>query len=488
MKRFLGAIAALAVIGAGVGLASPASADEIVNLSVRNGTVGVSQVIDAQVQTTGFGGEGTVTFTAGGSTIGTDTVGPTQGYNAQVNWTPAVAGRSNVTATFSGGGSDSTSVLISTVSTTTSIASPGSAAAGSTIGLTAQVRSKSGSYVPTGKITFYLSNGKSIGTSNVNGQGVASLDYQLPSSNGKVSFYAQYNGDSNADGSKPSSTTTTQVTAQGSSVALVVPQTNYLNSSVPLSASISPNTGTGTVTFTVDRQTVGTANVTNGTASVTWVPISLGNPKVIATYSGGNGVTGSSDSKTVAVIQPLKADAIAIDPGGPQGPILNNAVYVMANGQTVQASVTAASGLPVTIAIVGPCAWDGSSFSVKGVGGNCTVTATTNGGNGYAPAKLVFAVSTSAGAQTAKVSAPKSGTYKKGKKLTLAKALTVTNLNKPITWKVTKGGSYCKIARNSNGAVLLKLVKVGKCTVTGSAPAVSGQWTAYHTSRNYRVK
>ncbi|MFA7323304.1 MAG: Ig-like domain repeat protein [Candidatus Nanopelagicales bacterium] len=487
MKRLVTALAALAVIGAGVGLASPASAAAVVNLSVKNGTVGVTQTIDAQVQTSGIGGEGTVTFTVAGTTIGTDTVGPTQGYDAEVYWTPSAAGRPNLTATFSGGGSDSTSVSIAKVGTTTSVTSPGSAAAGATIGLTAQVRAKVGSYVPTGNVTFYLTSGKSLGTSNVNGQAIASLNYELPSSTGNASFYAVYNGDSNADKSNPSATTTTRVSSQGSSVALVVPQTNYVNSSVTLTANITPNTGTGTVTFTVDKRTVGTAGVNKGSASVIWVPTSLGNPRVTATYSGGNNVTGSSDSKNVAVVQPLKADVITIDPVGAQGPILNNAVYVLANGASIQASISAISGLPVTIAVVGPCAWNGSAFSVQGVGGNCTVTATTSGGNGYAPSKLVFSISTSVGAQTANVSAPKSGAYKRGKTLTLAKAGTVTNLNKPIAWRVTKGGSYCKISK-SKGAVFLKLVKKGKCSVNGSAPAVPGQWSAYSTARNYTVR
>ena len=489
MKRLASALTALVMLGAGVALAAPATAAANVSLTARNGTVGVTQTIDAQVQTTGIGGEGTVTFTVGSTTIGTDTVGPTQGYNAQVNWTPAAAGRQNVTATFSGGGSDATSVSIAQVATTTAITSPGSAAGGSVITLTAQVRTRVGSYVPTGAVKFYLASGSNIGSGSLNGLAVASMNYQVPSANGTVTFYAVYQGDSNAENSAPSPTTSTRVSAQGSSVSLGVAQTNYVNSAVPLVANIAPTSGTGTVTFSVDGRTVGTANVANGTASVTWVPTSLGNPRVTATYSGGNSVTGSSDSKTVAVIQPLKPDVITIDPAGAQGPILNNAVFVMPNGAATQVGLASSSGQPVTITVVGPCAWNAatSTLSVQGVGGNCTITATTPGGNGYSPGRLVFSVSTSVGAQTATVAAPKSGTYAKGKKLTLAKAGTVTNLNKAIAWKVTKGGAYCKVSL-SKGATYLKLVKKGKCSVTGSAPAIAGQWSAYSTSRNYTVK
>ena len=489
MKRFIGAIAAVVIGTTGLALATPASADGVVNLNVRDGIVGVQQTIDAQISTSGVGGTGTVTFTANGQTIGTDDVGPTLGYNAQVYWTPSTGGgRVNIAANFSGGGSDSTSVNIATVSTQTDLSSPGSAATGTTITLTAQVYAKTGSYVPTGNVTFYKSSGSSIGNGNLNNQGIATLAYPLGNASGNVSFYAKYNGDSNAKASNNSTTTTTKVSSQGSSVTLSVPQTNYLNTAVPLKATINPNTGTGTVTFTVSGKTVGTANVSGGTASVTWVPTATGNPKVTATYSGGNGVSGSSDSKTVAVAQALKTDTISIDPVGTQGPILNGQTFVLANGASVQTVNSSASGLPVAIAVVGPCSFNtgSSTFTVLGVDGACTIAASTSGGNGFAPGKLTFYISTTTGSQTANVAAPKSGSYKSGKTLTLAKAGTVTNLNQTITWKVKSGGSYCKISK-SKGAVYLKLVKKGKCTVTGTAPAVGTQWAAYSTTRNYTV-
>jgi hypothetical protein len=489
MKRIIGSIAAVVVVASGLALAAPASADGVVNLNVRDGIVGVQQTIDAQISTSGVGGTGTVTFTANGQTIGTDDVGPTLGYNAQVYWTPSTGGgRVNITATFSGGGSDSTSVNVAAVSTQTDLSSPGSAATGTTITLTAQVYAKTGSYVPTGNVTFYKSSGSSIGNGNLNNQGIATLAYPLGNASGNVSFYAKYNGDSNAKASNNSATTTTKVSSQGSSVTLSVPQTNYLNTAVPLIATINPNTGTGTVTFTVSGKNVGTANVSGGKASVTWVPTATGNPKVTATYSGGNGVSGSSDSKTVAVAQALKTDTISIDPVGSQGPILNGQTFVLANGASVQTVNSSASGLPVAIAVAGPCSFTTgtSTFTVLGVDGKCTIAASTAGGNGFAPGKLTFYISTTTGTQTANVAAPKSGSYKNGKTLTLAKAGTVTNLNQTITWKVKSGGSYCKISK-SKGAVYLKLVKKGKCTVTGTAPAVGTQWAAYSTTRNYTV-
>jgi hypothetical protein len=115
------------------------------------------------------------------------------------------------------------------------------------------------------------------------------------------------------------------------------------------------------------------------------------------------------------------------------------------------------------------------------------LSAATSGGNGYSPTTQKYTIVTATGPQTAKVSAPKSGSYKKGKTLKLSRTSTVTSLNQPVTWKVTKGSRYCKVER-SGSWYTLKLVKKGTCQVRGSAPAIPGQWAAYSTTRTYKVK
>ena len=488
MKRLLSAVAVLAVAGSGLGLASAASADSVVNLSAKNGVVGVAQTIDASVSASGGVGAppGTVTFYSNGTVIGTDTVGGSQGSNAQIVWTPKSSGPDTLMAAFSGGGSDTETVSVNSVDTTTTVSAPGSAAAGSQVTLQAQVRAKQGSHIPTGTVSFSTSSA-SIGSATLNGQGLATVNYTIPSNVSSVNVYATYGGSANANASGRSSAANIKVSAVGSTVALTVPQTNYQNTAVTLSAKITPATGTGTVTFTVDGKTIGTPAVANGVASVTWVPTALGNPTVKAAYTGGNGVAASSDSKIVAVVQPLKADAITVDPVGDPGPILNNATFVLPNGSSIQATVTAASGLPVKVAVTGPCAWNGSTFTVQGVGGNCSVVTTTAGGNGYAPATMSFTITTATGKQTATVVAPKSGKYKKGRVLNLAKIGTVTNLNKPLTWKVTSGAAKCKLVRSA-GMVKLRLAARGHCWVQASAPAVPGQWGQFLTKRSYTVR
>lgn len=488
MKRIIIAVAALAVVASGIGMASSASADSIVNLTVKNGVVGVAQTVDALVSASvGVGApSGTVTFYDNGAVIGTDTVGGNQGSNAQIIWTPNNSGPETIMASFSGGGSDTSTVSVNSVDTTTSITAPGTAAGGSQVALQAQVRAKQGSYVPTGTVTFSTSS-TTIGSSSLNAQGLATINFTVPTGVNSVNVYAAYGGNANANASGRSSAANIKISDVGSTVALSVPQTNYQYTSVPLSAKITPTSGTGSVTFTVDGKTIGTATVASGAASVTWVPTTLGNPTVKAAYTGGNGVAASSDSKNVAVVQALKADAIIVDPAGPPGPILNGAVFVLPNGSSIAATITASSGLPVKVAVTGPCTWNGTTFSVQGVGGNCSVVTSTTGGNGYSPATLSFAISTAQGQQTATLAAPRSGTYKKGRFLLMAKAGTVTNLNKALTWRVTSGASHCKLYRSA-GAVKLKLASRGHCWVQATAPGVPGQWSSFLTKRSYKVR
>ena len=160
---------------------------------------------------------------------------------------------------------------------------------------------------------------------------------------------------------------------------------------------------------------------------------------VTARYLGGGGLTASSDSSRVTVQQQLKADQITVDPTGSAGPWPAGGTVTLANGQAVAIDVRSASGLNVKLAIAGPCALEGNTVKVRGVGGVCTLTASTNGGNGYAAVTQKYYVQTVAGTQTAKVVAPASGTYPRGSRLNLSRRSTVTNVNQPVRWTVDEG-------------------------------------------------
>lgn len=483
--------ATLALLLAGlIGLAAPAQAAVAIAVSASSGTVGVTQNVSASVSSSAIGApSGTIAFTADGQPIGSVQVGGSLGSSADISWTPVDSGSIAVQATFTSDtgdtASDSRTVQIARVNTASTISTPGTAAASSVVVISATVRASKGQYIPTGTVTFLLNNGSVIGQSNLDGSGRASINYTTPANTGTVYMYASYGGDSNANTSK-TSTDSIKVSAQASSVSLVVPQTNYVNTSVQLTARITPTSATGTVDFSVNGKYLGTGKVANGVANLTWVPNALGTFTLTAKYSGGNGVNAGSASNAVQVIEQLKADQITVDPAGSAAPWVPGGTVTMANGTSETLNVTAASGQTVRLSISGPCALSGNQVVVKGVGGACTLVASTNGGNGFAATTQKYYVQTVAGTQTAKIAAPPSGSYKKGQSLTLMKIGTKTNLGQPITWKVTSGSSYCSITKTSSN-IKLKLKKKGTCKVKASAPAISNQWKAYSTTRSYKI-
>jgi hypothetical protein len=474
--------------------AVPASAAAFVSLSVSNGTVGVAQPVIATVDSSAIGfPAGTVTFTANGTTFGSQPVGGSLGNTATVSWTPTAAGAPAIVAAFAASdGSDQATatktVTVSRVDTVTTITTPGTAATNTAVTLSALVRSRDGSYVPTGGISFFRSDGQSLGSANVDATGKATLAYTTPSTVGTVSMYAVYNGDASANASPRSATDSIKVSTQASSVSLVVPQVNYANAPVVLTAKITPTTATGTVDFYVNTTYLGTGRVSSAAATLTWVPSALGTFTLTARYSGGNGASAGTATNKVTVTLPLKADSISLVPGGSSAPWQPNSTISLPNGANVTFAVSTTSSLPVTLTATGPCQVVGANgLHIQGAGSPCALTAATAGGNGYSPVSQKYTIITGSGTQTASVAAPASGTYAKGSRLKLAKTSKVTNLNQPITWRVTKGGSHCRVVV-SGSYYKLKLVKRGSCKVTGSAPAIPGQWSAFTTKRSYTVR
>lgn len=485
--------AIVALLAALIVGAVPAQAAAFVTLNVSNGTVGVAQPVIASVDSSAIGfPSGTVTFTVNGTAIGSAQVGGTLGNSATVSWTPSAAGSPTVVASFAADGGDQASasktVTVNRVDTVATISTPGSATTSTSVTISAVVRSRDGNYVPTGSVTFYRSDATALGSGNLDAAGRASIAYTTPATTGTIFMYAVYNGDGNANASPRSSTDSVKVTTTASSVSLVVPQTNYVNSPVQLTAKITPTSATGTVDFSVNGTFLGSSKVANAAATLVWVPSALGTFTLTARYSGGGGASAGTANNSVTVIMPLKADQLTLIPVGATSAWLPGSANALPNGTTISFTTTSTSGLPVTLAVVGPCAMTApTTLQVKGAGAPCTLTASTQGGNGYSPTTQKYTIVTDPGPQTAKVAAPASGSYKKGSKLKLSKTSTVTNLNQPVSWKVTKGGSYCKVIV-SGSYYKLNLVKKGSCKVTGSAPAIPGQWAAYSVKRSYTVK
>lgn len=475
-----------------VGLASPANAANTVTLTVLDGTVGVSQTVQATVASDAVGQpSGTVTFTADNATIGSVAVGGDLGSTASVTWVPAAAGSISVKAAFVADDSttvtDTQPVTIAKVSTTTTITTATSTTTSTAIDLTAKVSPTQGSYTPTGNVTFYLANGTALGRAALNSNAVATVKYTTPGTVQTITYYAVYDGDASANSSR-SSDAALKVTAKASTVALTVPQTNYVGTPVVLTAKLTPDTATGQVEFLIADKVVGTSVITKGTASFAWTPTAVGTYTATARFGGSSGVEAGSATARVVVSSQQKTDVITVDPVGVAAAWKPGGTVMLPNGSSTPLTVTAASKNKVTLSIVGPCVLSGNAVVVRGVGGTCVLTAKTSGGNGYSAVTQTYNVIPGRGTQTAKIVAPASGTYRVGQRFRLGRLNATTNIGKQVVWKVLpRYKKKCRVYTTKKN-FKLKLKRPGTCVVVAKAPRVDGQWSRLRVKRIYNAQ
>lgn len=475
-----------------VGLASPASAANSVNITVLDGTVGVSQTVQATVSSDAVGQpSGTVTFTADGTTIGSVAVGGDLGSTASVTWVPAAAGSIAVRAAFvaddSTTATDEQQVTIAKVATTTTITTTTSTTTSTGVDLTAKVSPTQGSYTPTGNVTFYLANGTSLGRASLNSSAVATVKYTTPGTVQTLTYYAVYDGDTSANSSR-SSDATLKVTAKASTVALTVPQTNYVGRPVTLTAKLTPDTASGQVQFLIADKVIGSSVISKGTASFAWTPTAVGTYTATARFGGSSGVEAGSATARVVVSSQQKGDVITVRPVSSSTAWKSGGTVRLPNGSSTPLSITAASKSKVTLSITGPCALSGNAIVVRGVGGTCVLTAKSAGGNGYSAVTQTYNVIPGRGTQTAKIVAPASGTYRVGQRFRLGRLSATTNIGKQVVWKVLpRYKKKCRVYTTKKN-FKLKLKRAGTCKVVAKAPRVDGQWSRLRVKRIYNAQ
>jgi len=191
-----------------------------------------------------------------------------------------------LTATYSGDanylGSSSTPITqrITQIATTTSLqAVPASSTAGQNVVLTATVSPTAS----TGTVTF------SDGVITVGSAGLISGTAMFSTSTlsiGSHSLTASYGGDTNDAPSSSQAVTETVGQTVTTTSLKAVPASSSPGQSVTLTASVSPATATGTVTFLDGSTTLGSAPLTAGTASISVSTLSTGNHSLTASYGG----------------------------------------------------------------------------------------------------------------------------------------------------------------------------------------------------------
>ena len=250
---------------------------------------------------------GNVTFYDGSTSLGVDAL--TSGV-ASLSLTTLSVGSHPLTAVYGGDSNEGTStsaILTQTVNarttSTTLASSPNPSTYGQSVLLTATVSPA----IATGTVTFY--NQSTVLGTGVVSDGTATLSIStLPV--GTYFLTAAYGGDP-GDGTSNSVVLTQTVNAIVTSTALTSsPNPSVYSQTVALTASVSPATATGVVTFYHGATSLGTGTLSGGQATLSLSTFTAGGHSLTATYGGDPSDRPSTSPVITQVVNPATTSTI----------------------------------------------------------------------------------------------------------------------------------------------------------------------------------
>jgi len=285
---------------------NPATSTTVLTTSVSPSTFAQSVTLTATITPIPSGASlGSVNFFNGATNIGSGNVNASGVTTLTTAALPV--GVLSLTAVYSGNGNFATSTsaavsfTVNKVATTTALAvSPNPVIAGQTVTLTATI-TPTPAGAPLGTVDFF-NGATNIGTSNVNGNGVATLiTAMLPQ--GTLSLTATYSG--NVDFATSTSPAQSLVVVTATTTALTAaPNPSTFGQSVTMTATVAPTpTGAsfGTVNFFNGVTMLGTGNVNaSGVATFSSTALPVGTLSLTAVYSG-NAAFGTSTSSAFSL-------------------------------------------------------------------------------------------------------------------------------------------------------------------------------------------
>ncbi|HKF49252.1 MAG TPA: Ig-like domain repeat protein [Terracidiphilus sp.] len=332
-------------------------------LAVSANSVNVGKQITLTATVTGTSPTGSVTFSAGSTTLGTVSL---TGGIATLQTSFAAAGTYSITAAYSGDAINATSTsnavsvaVNQTVSATALSVSVDSPNAGQQITLTATVTGTS----PTGSVTF-VAGSTTLGKVSLS-SGTATLQ-TLFAAAGNYSVVASYSGDAN-NAASTSNAVNVVVNPASSAITLASssPSAN-VGQQITLTATVTGSSPTGSVTFSAGSTTLGQASLAGGTASLQTSFAAAGNYSVVASYPGdANNAASTSGAVSVTVAAPSFTPGTppgtqTIAPGGTASYALS---YADNGGYTGTVSLSC-SGLPAEAT----CSFNPASLTFTGSG------------------------------------------------------------------------------------------------------------------------
>jgi hypothetical protein len=292
------------------------------------------------------GPAGSVTFTAGGVTLGSAAAivsGSTASAVFSVKGTTLAVGGDSISASYAPTGNFSSSTGSTTVTvtgspagtTTTVTATPASIAAGGTVQLTATVASASGSAAPTGTVTFSLGN-TALGMGTLAASGASSAATATLSvagskfATGANNITASYAGAGSFTASASTSVTVTVNASQIPTTSTIAASLGSIaqSASTVLTVTVKAASGTaaptGTVTFMAGNVSLGmetlAASGANAAASLTvqGASLAVGSDTITANYAptGNFGASTASTTVTVTGAPVATKTSVAATPAG----------------------------------------------------------------------------------------------------------------------------------------------------------------------------
>ncbi len=326
---------------------------------------------------------GTVNFYNGTTLLGAGTLS-----DGTVSLAPLAlpTGANSITAVYSGDGtftgstSPATNVAVATIGTSTGVsASPTSTVFGESVTLTATVTPDgTGSAAPTGSVTFF-SGTTSLGSEPIS-NGVATLSTSaLPA--GTDAITAKYGGDTNYGSSTSAATTVTVSVADTTSVVTYFPTSPVAGQNVSLTATVSavsPGAGTptGTVDFYNGSSLLGSATLSNGSATFVTSALTAGANSITADYAGDPNFS-TSTSSPVTVTPVATADSTTSVSASSSTPAYGASVTFTATVQVTSGSPTGTVNFYLGTTLLGS-----SSLSSAGTSVGTATLATTKLGVG----------------------------------------------------------------------------------------------------------